>query len=210
MTDVAEQNITGELVYLVAEDLKAAASLLYQTYHDDELFKRIFRADKPDYDKRLRAAIREDLTSFWESAQPIVGLKDGDTLLGVVCLTRPGASFGPDRFWHWRISMLMTAGFLSTRQVLEKERRIQQAMPDVPYHMLAFIAVSPQYQQQGLGQLLVKAVDSLLHEDTDSQGVGVYVTRNDYREFFVKRGYQPMAKIEVAELPGEILFHSRD
>ena len=43
MTDVAEQNITGELVYLVAEDLKAAASLLYQTYHDDELFKRIFR-----------------------------------------------------------------------------------------------------------------------------------------------------------------------
>ena len=97
MTDVAEQNITGELVYLVAEDFKAAASLLYQTYHDDELFKRIFRAEKPDYDKRLRAAIREDLTSFWESGQPIVGIKDGDTLLGVACLTRPGASFGPDR-----------------------------------------------------------------------------------------------------------------
>ena len=210
MTDVAERNIEGELVYLVAEDLKAAASLLYQTYHDDELFKRIFRAEKPDYDKRLRAAIREDLTSFWESGQPIVGIKDGDTLLGVACLTRPGASFGPDRFWHWRISMLMTAGFLSTRQVLEKERRIQQAMPDVPYHMLAFIAVSPQYQQHGLGQLLVKAADTLLHEDDESQGVGVYVTRNDYREFFVKRGYQPVATIEVAELPGEILFHARD
>ena len=106
--------------------------------------------------------------------------------------------------------MLMTAGFLSTRQVLEKERRIQRAMPDVPYHMLAFIAVSPQYQHHGLGQLLVRAADTLLHEDAESQGVGVYVTRNDYREFFTKRGYQSIATIEVADLPGEILFHRRD
>lgn len=210
MNDVVEQQGIGDLIYLVAEDLKAAASLLYQTYYNDELFRRLFRADKPDYDKRLRAAIREDLTSFWESKQPIVGVKEGDTLLGVACLTRPGASFGPNRFWHWRISMLLTAGFLSTRQVLEKERRIQQAMPDVPYHMLAFIAVSPQYQHHGLGELLVKAADTLLHEDTESQGVGVYVTRNDYRDFFVKRGYQPVATIEVADLSGEILFHPRD
>ncbi|RUO77313.1 GNAT family N-acetyltransferase [Idiomarina seosinensis] len=214
MSESAEQHIVesidGELVYLVAEDLKAAASLLYQTYYDDDVFRRIFRAEKADYDKRLRAAIREDLNAFWESGQPLVGVRDGDTLLGVACLTKPGENFGPGRFWHWRISMLMTAGFLSTKQVLEKERRIQQAMPDVPYHMLAFIAVSPQYQHHGLGQLLVKAVDTILQEDPNSHGVGVYVTRNDYRDFFVKRGYQSIATIEIAELPGELLFHQRD
>lgn len=204
------ESIDEQLVYLVAEDLKAAASLLFQTYQDDELFKRIFRADKADYEKRLRAAVREDLTAFWESGQPIIGIKSGDTLLGVACMTRPGASFGPNRFWHWRISMLLTAGFLSTRQVLEKERKIQQAMPEVPYHMLAFIAVSPQYQRHGLGQLLVRAVNTVLAEDSESQGVGVYVTRDDYREFFCKRGYQPQAAINVADLPGEILFCPAD
>lgn len=207
---VDTHTIAGELMYLTAEDLKAAASLLFKTYHDDALFQRIFRAEKADYDKRLRAAIREDLTAFWESDQPIIGLRDGDTLLGVACLTRPGASFGPNRFWHWRISMLLTAGFLSTKQVLEKERRIQQAMPDVPYHMLAFIAVAPQYQQHGLGQLLVQAVDTLLQEDPESQGVGVYVTRDDYRDFFLKRGYQRRANINVAELNGDLLFHARN
>ena len=90
--------VQGELTYLVAEDLKVAASLLFQTYYDDELLQKIFRADKADYDKRLRAAIREDLTSFWESGQSIIGIRDGGTLLGVACLTRPGKSFGPGRF----------------------------------------------------------------------------------------------------------------
>ncbi|WP_404402528.1 GNAT family N-acetyltransferase [Idiomarina seosinensis] len=201
---------TGELVYLTAEDLKLAASLLYQTYKGDELFRRIFRADKSDYEKRLRAAIREDLNAFWENDQPIVGLRDGDTLLGVACLTRPGNSFGPNKFWHWRISMLMTAGFLSTKQVLEKERRIKQAMPDVPYHMLAFIAVSPQYQQRGFGQLLLKAVDSIVAEDSESEGVGVYVTEQQQRDFFSQRGYQSVATIEISDLPGELLFRQRN
>lgn len=205
----SNENIRGELVYLVAEDLKVAASLLFQTYYNDELLQKIFRADKPDYEKRLRAAIREDLNAFWESGQPIIGIRDGGTLLGVACLTRPGKSFGPGRFWHWRISMLLTAGFLSTRQVLEKERLIQQAMPDVPYHMLAFISVAPQYQSQGVGDLLVKAAKTVFEEDPESQGVAVYVTRPDYQAFFKKRGYGLQAQIEVEKLPGEVLFYQR-
>jgi len=202
--------VQGELIYLVAEDLKVAASLLFQTYYDDELLQKIFRADKADYDKRLRAAIREDLTSFWESGQSIIGIRDGGTLLGVACLTRPGKSFGPGRFWHWRISMLLTAGFLSTKQVMEKERRIQEAMPDVPYHMLAFIAVAPQYQQQGIGHLLVEAAKSAFQEDPESQGIAVFVTRADYQAFFKKRGYHLQAQIEFETLSGELLFYPKE
>lgn len=202
--------VQGELTYLVAEDLKVAASLLFQTYYDDELLQKIFRADKADYDKRLRAAIREDLTSFWESGQPIIGIRDGGTLLGVACLTRPGKSFGPGRFWHWRISMLLTAGFLSTKQVMEKERRIQEAMPDVPYHMLAFIAVAPQYQQQGIGHLLVEAAKSAFQEDPESQGIAVFLTRADYQAFFKKRGYRLQAQIEFETLSGELLFYPKE
>lgn len=202
--------VQGELTYLVAEDLKVAASLLFQTYYNDELLQKIFRADKADYDKRLRAAIREDLTSFWESGQPIIGIRDGGTLLGVACLTRPGKSFGPGRFWHWRISMLLTAGFLSTKQVMEKERRIQEAMPNVSYHMLTFIAVAPQYQQQGIGHLLVEAAKSAFQEDPESQGIAVFVTRADYQAFFKKRGYRLQAQIEFETLPGELLFYPKE
>ena len=34
--------------YLSAEDLKLAASLLYQAYHDDPVFLEIFSSDKSD------------------------------------------------------------------------------------------------------------------------------------------------------------------
>ena len=38
--------------YLGAEDLKIAASLLYQAYHDDPLFLEIFNGEKDVYDER--------------------------------------------------------------------------------------------------------------------------------------------------------------
>lgn len=67
--------------YLAAEDLKLAASLLYQAYHDDPVFLEIFNGDKPDYEQRLRTSIREELNAFWKAQQPMVGLYLGKVLL---------------------------------------------------------------------------------------------------------------------------------
>ncbi|EKE84860.1 GNAT family N-acetyltransferase [Idiomarina xiamenensis] len=201
--------LSGELVYLTAEDLKLAASLLYQAYHDDELFLQLFQGHKADYEKRLRAAIREDLAAFWESGQPIVGIRDGDTLMGVACLTRPGASFGPGRYWHWRLKMLLTAGYLSTRQVIEKERLIQQAMPVEQFHMLAFIAVHPRYQQQGLSHLLVSAAATVLNEDSESQGVAVLVTQPHLMPLFQRHHYRSITQLSVQGVSGDLMFYAR-
>ena len=201
--------VAGRLTYLAAEDLKLAASLLYQAYHDDELFMKLFQSEKPDYEKRLRAAIREELNAFWESGQPIIGVFAGDSLQGVACLTRPGASFGPGRYWHWRLKMLLTAGYVSTRQLIEKERLIQSSIPHTAYHMLAFIAVHPIYQQQGLGDLLLKAAETVLAEDPDSAGVGVYVTQSAYLNLFHQHGYQEIRELAVDGVPGTILFCPR-
>jgi hypothetical protein len=44
-------------VYLAAEDLKIAASILYVAYRDDPLFVDIFQYDKEGYESRLRSAI---------------------------------------------------------------------------------------------------------------------------------------------------------
>lgn len=201
---------TAQLSYLVAEDLKVAASLLYQAYHADPLFMELFQADKADYEKRLRAAIREELAAFWEAAQPMVGVFDGESLVGVACLTRPGKSFGPGRYWQWRLKMLLTAGYVSTRQLLEKEARIQAAMPASDYHMLAFIAVHPRYQQQGWGDVLVRAAQQLLEEDKTSTGIAVYVTQPDYLPLFAQHGYHQITQVQVGSIVGELLFSERE
>ena len=41
-------------VFLSAEDLKVAASILYNAYFDDPLFVDIFESEKEGYQNRLR------------------------------------------------------------------------------------------------------------------------------------------------------------
>lgn len=205
----------GQLRYLVAEELKLAASLLYQAYHDDPLFMDLFQADKADYEKRLRAAIREELNAFWEADQPMIGIFEEDSLVGVACLTRPGKSFGPGKYWHWRLKMLLTAGYVSTRQLIDKEALIQSAMQeqltngdsDRHYHMLAFIAVHPRYQQNGWGHLLIGAAEQVLEDDSDSAGIAVYITQTKYLPLFEQHQYLKVADLQVSGVAGQLLFY---
>ncbi|WP_228517525.1 GNAT family N-acetyltransferase [Aliidiomarina indica] len=203
-------NSLGVLQYLGHEHLAPAASLLLTAYTDDPLFQAIFQANKEGYEQRLRAAIREELAAFFEAGQPMFGLFEGDTLEGVVCMTRAHSGNALQRFWHWRLRMLLTAGIVSTRQMLEKERVIAEAMPVADYHMLSFIAVHPRYQQRGLGQLLVQAADNVLEDDEESAGIAVYATRPQYARFFEQRGYTQLRDVQVGELRGQLLFHTRN
>lgn len=201
---------TSEIRYLVAEELKLAASLLYQAYHDDPLLMALFQAEKVDYEKRLRAAIREELAAFWEAQQPMIGVFIGDSLLGVACLTEPGKSFGPGRYWHWRLKMLLTAGYVSTKQLVDKEERIQAAMTKElgldHYHMLAFIAVNPRYQHQGWGDVLVQAAQQALQDEPSSQGIAVLITQPHHKSLFVQHGYQQVTDLMIGDIAGELYF----
>ena len=205
------QDISEDIkaVYLAAEDLKVAASILYQAYHDDPLFLDIFQNEKEGYENRLRAAIREELNVFRLAKQPMVGLFDDDRLLAVACLINPDTGIGPNRFWHWRLKMLLTAGFFSTKQLVDKETRIKENVPADNYHMLSFIGVHPDHQHRGLGHILMRAVDSLLLENENSEGVGVFVTLPKCLSFFDDGNYDMVKPLEVGRITGHIMFRPR-
>lgn len=194
---------------LNAEQLKLAASILYMAYHDDPLFMQIFRAETPDYEKRLRSAIREDLAAFWQAGQPILGLLQGEQLLGVACITTPASELTGDRFWHWRLKMLLTAGLLSTRQMLEKEQKIHAAMPAKNYHMLAFLARNPSYHHPAAMRTFLQAIDHWVDQDASSEGIGVFVTLDKYLPLFHQDDYQQVARLDFQTVSGTLLFRSR-
>ena len=175
--------------YLSSEDLKLAASLLYQSYQDDPVFIDIFNGDKPDYEQRLRALIREELSMFWQAKQPLVGLYLGETLVGAACLNSPEEGFSSNRFWHWRLKMMISAGYFSTKQMIEKEKIIAEAVPLKSYHMLSLIAIHPLHQHHGFGHYLMTAINNMLDEHPTSEGVVVYATTNKYLNFFQDVGY---------------------
>ncbi len=207
--DTSPQLDSVRAAYLSAEDLKVAASIIYNAYHDDPIFLEIFQSEREGYESRLRSAIREELTAFWEADQPIIGLFDEGRLLAVACLTSPDNSIGAGRYWHWRLKMLLTTGYYGTRQMLEKEEKIRNAMPAQKYHLLSFIAVHPDHQSHGLGHLLMRAIDSVLLEHRDSEGVGVFVTVSKYESFFADGFYQNVAQVEITTKVGNVMFRPR-
>ena len=207
--DTSPQLDSVRAAYLSAEDLKVAASIIYNAYHDDPIFLEIFQSEREGYESRLRSAIREELTAFWEADQPIIGLFDEGRLLAVACLTSPDNSIGAGRYWHWRLKMLLTTWYYGTRQMLEKEEKIRNAMPAQKYHLLSFIAVHPDHQSHGLGHLLMRAIDSVLLEHRDSEGVGVFVTVPKYESFSADGFYQNVAQVEITTKVGNVMFRPR-
>jgi ribosomal protein S18 acetylase RimI-like enzyme len=204
-----ELNPDIKAIYLAAEDLKVAASILFQAYHDDPLFMDIFQAQKPDYDSRLRAAIREELHAFWQAHEPMVGLFDGERLIAVVALIAPDTGFGPGRFWNWRLRMLLTAGFFCTNKMIEKEEKVQAAIPANKYHMISFIGVHPDEQHHGLGHMLMEVIDSILAEHETSEGVSVFATLPKTMEFFEHGHYERVKSLEVGHITGEVMFRRK-
>jgi len=198
-----------EIRQLEPEELKLAQSILYSAYHDDPLFMQIFRSNKADYEARLRAAIREEMATFWEMQQPIIGLWYQQQLLGVACLTAPGAAFQGQRLWHWRLKMLLTAGLLSSQQMLEKERRIHAAMPVSQYHMLAFIARNPVYNYPQAMRHFLLAIDHWVDQHADSEGIAVFVTMEKYLGFFTQDQYQPIAQLDFETVSGRLLYRAK-
>lgn len=207
---IDKTNVDIKAAYLSAQDLKLAASLLYQAYNDDPVFLEIFSADKSDYEQRLRASIREELNAFWQAKQPMIGLYLGETMVGVACLNNPEDGVTSERFWHWRLKMLLGAGYFSTKQMIEKEKIVLASVPMKKFHMLSFIAIHPLHQHHGFGHYLMAAVNTMLDEHKDSEGVAVYATSKKYKEFFKGVNYQFIKEVAVGNVSGSLMVHYRE
>ncbi|MGQ8366284.1 GNAT family N-acetyltransferase [Glaciecola sp. 1036] len=195
--------------YLSAEDLNVAASILYNAYFDDPLFTEIFQANREGYEARLRSAIREEITTFWDSDQPLIGLYEDKRLLAVSCLISPDAAFGAGRFWHWRLKMLLTAGYFGTKQMIAKEEKVREHIPAKNFHMLSLIGVHPDYQDLGLGHILLSAILGVMLEDPSSEGIGVLVTLPKCLSFFQDGQFQDITDVHAGSIQGKVMFRPR-
>jgi len=205
-------NVTKDVIkvaYLAAEDLKLAVSLLYQAYHDDPVFLEIFDGEKSDYEQRLRSSIREELNAFWQAQQPMVGLYLGEAMVGVACLNNRKKGVSVERFWHWRLKMLLGAGYFSTKQMIEKEETVLSAVPMEQFLLLSFIAIHPLHQHHGFGHYIMAAVSTLLKEQPECEGVAVYATNEKYKAFFKDVDYQFIKEVEVGNVSGSLMVHYR-
>jgi N-acetylglutamate synthase-like GNAT family acetyltransferase len=197
--------------YLTPEDTRIAASLLYQAYHDDPILRAMLSAKKEqDYEVKLRALIREEFVSFGQGQQPIIGVFEENNLVATACVFDAQSNLQASRYWHWRLRLMMSAGYLQTKQLIEKENTIRTALSEYGnYYFLAFIAVDPHIQGQGLGHYLLTGLDDLVLTNPTSSGMAVFVTKQEQTEFFTNHGYQKVKNLSFNKVNGELMFKGK-
>lgn len=195
-------------VYLTAEDLRVAASILYNAYHDDPFFiESLHSGDLAMYEQKLRGAIREELNELWQQEQTLIGLFDEQRMVGVACIVTQQLPLGESRYWHWRLKMLISTGWQSTQALIKKETCLLEHLPSSHCGILQFIAISPVEQKKGLGGQLVQAVMSWCDEQPELDGVGVFASDHQHAQLFSQHGFAVLEKLFIGKVQGELLFY---
>ncbi|TKB49588.1 GNAT family N-acetyltransferase [Ferrimonas aestuarii] len=189
--------------YLTAEELRVAASLLYNAYYDDLFFQQAF--GRKDYGQKLRAAIREELTELWQHQQRVVGFYVDGALLGVACIIDHQYPQGESRYWSWRIKMALGTGWAPTRHWIEREDELKRLLPSNEYWLLQLIAIHPQHQNTGLGSQFLTALLELQNR-SESSGLAVFTYQPEHQQFFQQHGFDFIADVEVADISGQLLY----
>lgn len=213
MTNKEEQALAPSVAvkFIEPEDIHVAASLLFQAYRADPLLIEILNEPNASkYDAKLRALVRQELTRFGKSGQPILGIYTEDNLVAVACAFASHCEIEKSFGWHWRLTLMMGAGVLQTQQIIDKERTIKAQLRDLgEYYFLSFIAVDPHYQGSGYGHYLLNALDSLVRENDFMSGMAVFVTQGSQVNFFEAHGYQLVKDITFNSVSGDLLFKAR-
>ena len=209
---VETENETLRVQYIAAEDISIAASLIYQAYHDDPLLQPLLNyseANKAAYEKKLRALIREELNTFWQEKQPLIGLYKQERLKAVACVFESASQLQAQRYWHWRLKLMLSAGYLQTNQLIEKEQTIRNALSNQGnYYFLAFIAVDPHFHGQGIGRYLLRGLNDLVQSNDEASGLAVFVTQDQHSAFFASEGFTSLQRLTFNNVQGELLFKS--
>lgn len=184
-----------------------ASSLLYHAYRADPTFRYLFEADRPGYDHRLRATIRELMRKHVGEQRPALGLMLDDRLIGVALISPPQRRLEVTESWPWRLRMLLTAGFRSTRRYLDYHEAVMACVPSDAFHLLPLLGVQPSLQGQHYGEQMLAAVHDWCAQDTHSRGIVLSTGNNRNLGFFRDHGYQNIGEVAIGPIREQVFFH---
>jgi GNAT superfamily N-acetyltransferase len=186
---------------------REARSLLYHAYRHDPTFAYLFEAERPGYDQRVRATVRELVQQHFAEDLPAIGLLIDDRLIGMALIAPPQRRMDITESWGWRMRMLLTTGFRCTKRYLEYHDAVIACLPPGPYHVLPLLGIHPEYQGKNLGEQLLEALHNWCAEDASSQGVVLDTGNGHYLEFYKRQGYEEIGEVAIGPIIEHVFFH---
>lgn len=194
------------IVRLDVTALSEAKSILFQAYRHEPTFQTLFDNQRPGYDQRVRATIRELINLYFDLGQEAVGIMQQDTLVAVAFIGEPDLRLNLSGQLGWRIRMLLTAGFSGTRRYMDYHEQIKQLLPDAGVHQLPLMGVHPKYQNRGYGRILLETVERLCAENSRGSGLVLDTGNSHYLDFYESLGFRSLGKIQLGHFEDHVLF----
>ncbi|HEA52195.1 GNAT family N-acetyltransferase [Marinobacter antarcticus] len=206
MSSDSDSNPESVIVRLDVSALNEARSILYDAYRNEPTFQYLFNHRKPGYNQRVRATVRELVDLYFELDQEAVGVMVDDTLVAVAFIGDPDLRLNLADQFSWRIRMVLTAGFASTRRYLDYHEKIRAMLPQPLAHQLPLMGVNPKYQNRGHGRLLLHAVQRLCADNPRGSGLVLDTGNSRYLPFYESEGFRSLGKIRLGDFEDHVLF----
>ncbi|MBU1332647.1 MAG: GNAT family N-acetyltransferase [Gammaproteobacteria bacterium] len=200
-------NRPAEVRLLDSGYAREVRSLLYHAYRHEPTFAYLFEAERPGYDQRVRATVRELVQQHFSEDLPAIGLLIDDRLIGTALITPPQRRLDITESWSWRMRMLLTTGFRCTQRYLAYHNAILACLPPGPYHVLPLLGVHPEFQGQRFGEQLLEALHNWCAEDDGSLGIVLDTGNPHYLGFYQRQGYEEIGEVAVGPIIEHVFFH---
>lgn len=184
-----------------------ARSLLYHAYRHEPTFAYLFEAERPGYEQRVRATVRELVQQHFFQELPAIGLLIEERLVGIALIAPPQRRLDITESWGWRLRMLLTTGFRCTRRYLDYHDAVLACLPPGPYHVLPLLGVHPEFQGRHLGEKLLEALHNWCAEDDGSLGVVLDTGNVRYLDFYKRQGYEEVGEVALGPVVEHVFFH---
>lgn len=182
-------------------------AVLYEVYRQEPTVAYLFEAQRPGYERRLRAMIRAWVRQHFYLQLPAVGLMVEDRLAGVALIVPPLRRLGVADSWMWRLRMIIGTGLRCTRRYLDYQAALVGSLPSDQVHMLPLLGVHPDFRSQQHAEQLLQAVHDWCAEEPGSHGVVLDTGNARYLAFYKRQGYQEIGEIAIGPVTERVFFH---
>lgn len=200
--------VRAEVRLLDSSFVREARSLLYHAYRHEPTFGYLFESERPGYDQRVRATVRELVVRHFQEDLPAIGLVINERLVALALVAPPQRRLDITESWNWRLRMLLTTGLRCTQRYLNYHAAVLACLPPGPYHVLPLLGVHPEFQGQHLGEQLLEALHDWCAEDETSLGVVLDTGNPRYLAFYQRQGYEEIGEVAVGPVREHVFFHA--
>lgn len=202
-----------EIVPLTKDNIEEAAKIGWEAFKKEAFTSYLMNLSGVEARKRYLKSIELKLEVLLEAQQPVLTAVKGGKILGAVILKTPHNNlslFRLARIVLPRLPGLLPLVFnLYLRRALGVRKAITppQGLPK-PYYTVEILAVTPQYQGQGIGKLLLEEACRLAAGDSGIKGIYLFTGSQDTKNLYEHLGYETVEVKEGGELKVYHLFRS--